>query len=195
MRASNSMKSLKSFNMVWIDIAILAVIGISTLISLMRGFFKEAISLVVWFAAFFIASTFYLNVATLLTRISQELMRNAAAIAILFISTLILGALINYLIGQLVRKTGLTGTDRVLGLAFGALRGALVVSAMLFFMDAFSSATDSVWWQKSQLIPEFKIIIEWFFEYLKETSSFLETVKLPKSSDVDLTEAVNFLGK
>ena len=126
--------------MVWIDIAILAVISVSTLISLVRGFVKEAVSLVVWFSAFFIASTFYVNVATLLTNISDQFLRNAAAIAILFISTLIIGALVNYLISQLVSKTGLSGTDRVLGLVFGALRGALVVSAMLFFMDAFSSA-------------------------------------------------------
>ena len=160
--------------MVWIDYAILAVIGISTLISLVRGFVKEAVSLVVWFSAFFIASTFYLNLASLLTNISEQYLRNAAAIAILFITTLILGALVNYLIGQLVSKTGLSGTDRVLGLAFGALRGALVVSAMLFFMDAFSSAAATDWWQASQLIPEFTIVVEWFFEYLKESSSFLK---------------------
>ncbi|MCJ8321974.1 MAG: CvpA family protein [Colwellia sp.] len=160
--------------MVWIDYAILAIIGISTLISLVRGFVKEAISLVVWFSAFFIASTFYLKLATLLTNISEPFMRNAAAVAILFISTLILGALINYLIGQLVNKTGLSGTDRVLGLAFGALRGALVVSAVIFFMDAFSSAEDTEWWKASQLIPEFKFVVVWFFESIKESSSFLK---------------------
>ena len=160
--------------MVWIDYAILAVIGISTLISLVRGFVKEAVSLVIWFSAFFIASSFYLKLATLLTNISEPFLRNAASIAILFISTLILGALINYLIGQLVSKTGLSGTDRVLGLGFGALRGALVVSAMLFFMDAFSSAASTDWWQASQLIPEFTLVVEWFFEYLKESSSFLK---------------------
>ena len=160
--------------MVWIDYAILAIIGISTLISLVRGFVKEAVSLVVWFSAFFIASTFYENLASLLTNISEPFLRNAAAIAILFISTLILGALINYLISQLVDKTGLSGTDRVLGLAFGALRGALVVSAMLFFMDAFSTAASTSWWQASQLIPEFTVVVQWFFEYLKESSNFLK---------------------
>jgi len=159
--------------MIWIDYAILSVIGISTLISLVRGFVKEAVSLVVWFSAFFIASTFYVNLAGLLTNISEELLRNAAAIAILFVSTLILGALVNYVIGQLVSKTGLSGTDRVLGLAFGALRGALVVSAMLFFMDAFSTAATTDWWQASRLIPEFTVVVEWFFEYLKQSSSFL----------------------
>lgn len=101
------------------------------------------------------------------------MLRNAAAIAILFILTLILGAIINYLIGQLVTKTGLSGTDRVLGLAFGALRGALVVSAILFFMDAFTPAPTSTWWQQAVLIPEFKVVIEWFFEYIKTSSSFI----------------------
>ena len=159
--------------MVWIDYAILAVMGISTLISLVRGFVKEAVSLVIWISAFFIASTFYVNLATYLTNISDQFLRNAAAIAILFVTTLILGALVNYLIGQLVSKTGLSGTDRVLGLAFGALRGALIVSAILFFMDAFTPMAQSQWWQTSVLIPEFQLVIEWFFEYLKQTSSFL----------------------
>jgi membrane protein required for colicin V production len=160
--------------MVWIDYAILAVVGISTLISLVRGFVKEAVSLVIWISAFFIASNFYVNLASLLTNISDQTLRNAAAIAILFITTLIIGALVNYLIGQLVSKTGLSGTDRVLGLVFGALRGVLVTSALLFFMDAFTPASSSDWWINSQLVPEFTLIVEWFFEYLKNSSSFLK---------------------
>ncbi|MGB2740933.1 MAG: CvpA family protein [Cognaticolwellia sp.] len=159
--------------MVWIDYAILAIIGISALISLVRGFVKEAVSLIVWISAFFVASSFYVNLSTLLTNISDQLLRNAASVSILFISTLILGALVNYVIGQLVSKTGLSGTDRVLGIVFGALRGVLVIAAVLFFMDAFTPASTTTWWQNSQLVPEFTLIVEWFFEYLKQSSSFL----------------------
>ncbi|WP_076408853.1 CvpA family protein [Shewanella sp. UCD-KL12] len=162
--------------MVWIDYAIIAVIGVSTLISLLRGFAKEAMSLVVWFAAFFVASQFYQDLAVYLTQMQDEMLRNGVAVAILFIATLIVGALINYLIGQLVEKTGLSGTDRVLGLCFGALRGALIVSALLFFMDAFTGAPNTDWWQDSQLVPEFGVVIQWFFDYIENTSSFVPKI-------------------
>ncbi|QFU22169.1 CvpA family protein [Shewanella eurypsychrophilus] len=162
--------------MVWIDYAIITVIGVSTLISLLRGFAKEAMSLVVWFAAFFVASQFYQDLAVYLTQMQDEMLRNGVAVAILFVATLILGALINYLIGQLVEKTGLSGTDRVLGLCFGALRGALIVSALLFFMDAFTGAPNTDWWQSSQLVPEFGVVIQWFFDYIENTSSFVPKI-------------------
>lgn len=159
--------------MVWIDYAIIIIIGLSTLISLIRGFAKEAMSLLVWFAAFFVASQFYQDLAIHLTQLQDEMLRNGVAIAILFVTTLILGALVNYILGQLVSKTGLSGTDRLLGLCFGALRGALIVSAILFFMDAFTGAPNAAWWKESRLVPEFGVVIQWFFNYLENTSSFV----------------------
>ncbi|WP_088332258.1 CvpA family protein [Lacimicrobium sp. SS2-24] len=159
----------------WIDYCILGIIALSTLISLVRGFVKEAISLAVWFAAFFIASQFYLDLASHLTNFSDPMIRSAVAIAILFVVTLVLGGLLNYVVSQMVQYTGLSGTDRALGAVFGLLRGALIVSALLFFMDAFTAFPDSQWWQQSMLIPEFRVVIEWFFEYLQNHSSFLNS--------------------
>jgi membrane protein required for colicin V production len=160
----------------WIDYAILCVILLSAVISIIRGFVKEAISLAIWFSAFFIASQFYADLATYLTKFDDLMIRNGVAIAILFVSTLVIGGLVNYLISQLVQFTGLTGTDRALGLVFGALRGILIVSAVLFFLDTFTPLSASTWWETSALIPEFSLIIEWFFEYLQNNSSFIKPV-------------------
>lgn len=161
------------FDLNWLDIAILVVLLVSTLTSLMRGFVKEAISLGIWFLAFLISSQFYLDLAQFLTYFNDALVRNGVAISILFVITLIIGGLVNMLVAKLVQFTGLSGTDRVLGLLFGALRGALIVSAILFFADVFTPAAGSQAWQNSVLIPEFKLIISWFFDYIQNSSSFI----------------------
>ncbi|WP_345316681.1 CvpA family protein [Ferrimonas gelatinilytica] len=162
--------------MVWIDYAILGVIALSVIISLVRGFVREAMSLAVWIGAFVIASRFYEDLAVYLTQINEPMLKKGAAVAILFVATLVIGALVNYLVGQLVEKTGLSGTDRVLGACFGALRGVLVVSAVLFFLDSFTTASSALWWQDSTLIPEFGIVIQWFFEHIEQSSSFLKEI-------------------
>ena len=88
----------------WIDYAIVGVILLSAVISIIRGFVKEAISLAIWFSAFFIASQFYADLATYLTKFDDLMIRNGVAIAILFVATLLIGGLVNYLISQLSKK-------------------------------------------------------------------------------------------
>lgn len=157
----------------WVDFTIIGVIILSALISIIRGFVKEALSLISWVLAFFIASRFYMYITSYLTYFDSDVIRIAVAIAILFISTLIVCAIVSYIIGELVQKTGLSSTDRILGICFGVLRGILVVAAVLFFVDTFTPLSQSPSWVQSQLIPHFHFIIRWFFDFIQQSSSFL----------------------
>ncbi|WP_448672039.1 CvpA family protein, partial [Escherichia coli] len=78
--------------------------------------------------------------------------RIIAACALLFIATLLLGALVNYLIGELIRVTGLSGTDRFLGMVFGGARGVLLV-VLLVGLLSLAPVQQDPWWQQSVLMP------------------------------------------
>lgn len=145
----------------WIDWAIIAIIAVSALISLARGFVKEALSLLTWVVAGLVAWLFGGALAGHLSSyIETPSIRVIVACSILFILTLLLGGLINYLIGQLVRVTGLSGTDRFLGMIFGAARGALLIVVAVGLLSL-APVEGDVWWRQSELIPHFLLVADW----------------------------------
>ncbi|MDX1599387.1 MAG: CvpA family protein [Marinobacter sp.] len=147
--------------LIWIDWVIIALISVSTLISLKRGFVKEALSLVTWVGAFIIARTFHPQMQSLLeSTVETPLVRLVAAFAILFFGTLIIGAIINNMIGHLVRATGLSATDRVLGMGFGLLRGLVVVIVGIAFTRYTPLAQDT-WWRTSIMIDRLAVVEDW----------------------------------
>lgn len=160
--------------MIFIDWAIVAILIVSSLISVRRGFSKEALSLASWVAALLVARVFSDNLASLLTPwLSNELYRYAAAFIILFLITLIVGALINHLLAEFVRMTGLTGTDRALGVIFGLLRGVIIVVVLLSLGKVFGF---DQFWGNSVLVPYFDPVIKWTGENLHKVSSAILSV-------------------
>ena len=145
----------------WIDWLIAIIIVISALISLKRGFFKEVLSLLTWVAAIFVAWTFGGALSERLTDyIATPSIRVMTACALLFVATLLVGALINRIIAELVQATGLSGTDRLLGMVFGALRGCLVVTVVLGVLTLAPLEQDPAW-KQSLLLPHFLLLADW----------------------------------
>jgi len=154
--------------MLWVDWTILILISISAGISLLRGFVREALSLAGWIIAFFVAKGFYQEFSELLVEyIQTPSLRYGAAWAGLFLASLTVTGLLNYLIGQLVEKAGLSGMDRIMGMAFGALRGVLIVSLVVIGLRAFTPVEQDPWWKQSQFIPHVEILGNWFYDHFK----------------------------
>jgi len=152
--------------MIWVDLVIIGIIGLSALISLVRGFVREAVSLLVWFLAFGLAWTYFRELAPHLAQwISTPSVQLGAAFIILMVGALVVGGIVGWLIGLLVDKTGLTGTDRLLGMVFGAIRGAVLV-AILVLLAGLTPFPGDPWWQQSQLIVHFQQLAGWLLSLL-----------------------------
>ena len=148
------------------DWAIIAVLAISTLMSLRRGFLKEALSLGTWIAAFVVARQFHGPMDQLLeTQIVDSLMRSIAAFAALCVGTLLVGATLGFLLGALINATGLSSTDRVLGMVFGFARGALIVTVVIGLLNLTPLVNDS-WYTTASLVPHFETVAQWALEQL-----------------------------
>jgi membrane protein required for colicin V production len=145
----------------WADLALITIIALSSLISLKRGFVKEALSLASWVVAFIVARTFHPNFQTLLVEsISEPMLRTIAAFVILFIGTLLLGAAISFIVGTLIRLTGLTPIDRLLGVVFGLIRG-LILSVVIVAIVRLTPFEQSEWWQSSIMIENLSVLEQW----------------------------------
>ena len=150
----------------WVDLVIVVLISLSAGISLMRGFVKEALSLAAWLVAFWVAMTFsYRLDALIVDYIHSPSVRFIAAFSILFLVTLIAGALVNYLATQLVKKTGMSGTDRMLGVVFGIARGIAIV-AVLVLGAGLTPLPQESWWNHSMLLGYFQDLALWMRDYL-----------------------------
>ncbi len=144
-----------------IDWVIVGVLGISTLISIRRGFVKEALSLVTWIAAVLVARLFAGQFTVVLEPyIETDSLRLGASYLILFIATLMVGGMVNYLVSEFVRMTGLSGLDRLLGTLFGFARGGVIVLVFVALMHYVLPVEEDDWYQQSRFIPELVNVIE-----------------------------------
>lgn len=143
----------------WADWVIIGILLVSCLFGLIRGFVREALSLVIWIVAAFCARIFVGSVEPfLLPFIDTPSVRTLTAFLIIFILVLLLGALVQYLLGALIKASGLSLIDRTLGLAFGITRGFVIVMLLILLSLNLTQVKQDPWWSQSQFIPFF---VQW----------------------------------
>jgi membrane protein required for colicin V production len=144
------------------DWAIIAILGLSMVLSLWRGFVREAVSLAGWIAAFIIANMFVGEMETLLSQwIVNDTGRYVAAYALLFAGTLVMVGVLGKLATQVVRATGLSVLDRVLGTAFGFTRGLIIVLVLVYLLRQLAPPQNLVWLDQAQLMPHMEMLGQW----------------------------------
>ena len=145
----------------WFDLTLIAILTLSIVVSMFRGLIREALSLLIWVGAFWVAWTFVDNGATALAPyIELPSARHLIAFVALFLLALIVGGLVNYLVGTMVKKTGLGATDRFFGMFFGFGRGVVAVTALMLFLKATPFSQDP-WWNEAKLQPYFSKLADW----------------------------------
>lgn len=128
------------------DYAVLVIVGISILISLMRGAVREILSLLGWVLAFYVARTYAIQVMPLLPYdIPSEKLKMLAAFIIVFLAVLLITSLIAIALSGLLKEIGLGWLNRLLGGVFGFLRGLLIVTVLMILAGMTQLPKDERW--------------------------------------------------
>lgn len=160
--------------MSWVDWLIIVVFLVSAGFGIWRGFAKEALSLVTWLAAIWLAWRFAWIVEPMLGdwQSAPEL-RIWTARAIVFVVVMLIGGLVSWLVRELVRHTGLSGTDRLLGGLFGLIRGVLIFGLVVIALQL-SGLDQDPWWQQALLKPYGDQIAEGIRYYAELGGQYLQ---------------------
>lgn len=171
----------------WLDYSIIAVIALSVLTGLFRGFVKELVALCVWIAAIWLALN-YANALDpwLLPYLQDKTVRVVAAFILILLATILAGAICNALLSFILHRSGLSGTDRLLGMGFGFVRGVFIV-ALLMLVVNMTSLVEKQSIQESRLYVKFDPLVVWLSGF---TPEFIKQVHVFDKHD-EVKDAIN----
>ena len=166
----------------WIDYAIIAILAVSALTGLVRGFIKEIVALSVWVAAGWLAFVYAKPVSGWLgAYIHDKSAQVVLAYIVIIVGTLIIGGILNTILSFMMHHSGLSGTDRLLGLGFGAVRGVFVV-ALIMVVVRISALPEDEYRKQSQLYDYFTPVVNWMYRYTPDLIKRVEDLDHHNSS-------------
>jgi membrane protein required for colicin V production len=145
-----------------VDLVILAVIIFSAIISFMRGFSREAMSLGTWLLAITVTLVYTSRFSVLLPIDTVQSPQARATISALslFVGTLFMGGIINWVFERIMSRSTIGKWDRAVGVGFGIVRGVVIVSLLVLAANLVPELKQEGWWRNSAALPNFQKIAE-----------------------------------
>lgn len=149
----------------WIDYAIIGVLTLSAITGLVRGFIKEVVALSVWIVAGWMSFVYAKPVSAWLgAYVHDKSAQVVLAYVVIVVGTLLIGGILNTMMSFIMHHSGLSGTDRLLGLGFGAVRGIFVV-ALIMVVVRLSALPEEEYRTQSCLYNYFTPVVNWLYRY------------------------------
>jgi len=128
------------------DYIVLSIVGLSVVLSVMRGLVREVLAIMGWLAAFYVARTYASQILPMMpANIPTEPLRVLAAFLVLFLATLLVVSLLAIALTAIFKTIGLGWINRLLGAIFGLARGVLIVCIVVFLAGLTNLPKDTSW--------------------------------------------------
>jgi len=153
--------------MALVDYLIILTLFFSCLISFLKGFFQEILSIFFWIASIYISINYYSFLSKHFVCIHNKIVKNFIMCFLLFIAIMILESCSKYILTEFIFQLGCNQTNKMLGLAFGFVKGIMLISTLLFIVNTFTSFSKSHYYRQSILIPYFNCLIKKILIFIK----------------------------
>jgi membrane protein required for colicin V production len=152
------------------DYLFVGILLVSLTLGTVRGFVREAISLLVWLAGLWLAWRYaYLLHPYLGGALATPGLREWVARVLLLVLILLAGSFVGWFAAYLMhRASGLAMTDRLLGLLFGLVRALVVVGVFVMVGQGLDLDGEN-WWKSSRLMPYAEHAARWLERYAEPT--------------------------
>ena len=138
----------------WIDLLLILVIGFSVVSGFTAGFARVGVGFIATLVGIFLGLWCYgIAGAYVADYVSSRSVANLIGFFVIFIAVVIVGAIVGQLLARLFKWIGLTWLDRLLGGAFGLLRGFVIAVAMVTVLLAFAPSPPPRSVLDSRLMP------------------------------------------
>jgi membrane protein required for colicin V production len=165
-----------------IDYCILSILLLSIGVGIIRGAIREVMNIVAWVLAYILAHTFASDIAPYFSEwVGEPAARTVLAWVVVFLVVLIFCALLTSLLGEVVKKMGLSPLDRTVGAMIGAARGLLILLAITLAVGLTRIPQGNTW-REAALTPWLEVAALYARGVLPESIASKIRYRLPPTT-------------